>query len=413
MSKNILFLTGCYPKEFDDFYVNNSKVMPQNAANVLSWRIIEGLVANIPNNFKVLTCPFIGYFPKGFTKLFIKDAKWQVGDIVNDQLGFINIKGLETFIKSERIYRYVRKWYKESKNNRAILIYSHYAGFLRAAGKIKKRMPDIHLSCLVTDMNELDERKDLMGIKGKIKGIPRSIMIKTTYKNLKYIDSFVLLAEKMKEYLGVGQRPYCIVEGICDSSVNFNHVDIRKDFEKNQKEFRVVYTGTLHKRYGVVTLANAFNEIKDKNVVLYICGSGDGEEAVRAISENNSSVKFLGVLPHGQALELQKSADLLVNSMPNFGLHTALSFPSKTMEYMVMGKPVACFKVEGIPNEYDEYLLYFEEFKAEKMAKKILEISNLPSEEIKEISKRNRDFVIKNKSPQVQVEKIIKLMEGK
>ncbi len=413
MNKNILFITGCYPKEFNDFYIDNSKVMPQNAANVLSWRIIEGLQKNVPHGFKVLTCPFIGYFPNGFKKLLIKDAEWKVGEVINDQLGFINIKGLETFIKSERIYRYVRRWYKASENNRAILLYSHYAGFLRAAGKIRRRMPDMHISCLVTDMNELDERKDLQGLKGKIKGIPRQIMINTTYKNLKHISSFVLLAEKMKEYLGVGDRPYVIVEGICDSAMDPEKIEFESVFPKEKNEFRVVYTGTLHKRYGVVTLARAFQKLQDKkNVSLYICGSGDGLAEVEEISRTTESVHFLGTLAHSKALSLQKSADLLVNSMPNFGIHTALSFPSKTMEYMVMGRPVACFKVDGIPDEYDDYLMYFEEYTADSMAERIAKIAGYSSEKLQEIAERNKNFAKAFKCPQVQVEKIVNLLEG-
>ena len=412
MKSNLLFLNGCYPKESDNYFVNNSNVMPQNAANVLAWRIIEGLELNIPGRFKVLTCPFIGYYPKGFKKLFIKDSIWSHNGKDKDQLlGFINIKGLETWIKSVRVYKYVKKWYKLSKENRHMLIYSHYAGFMRAAGKIKRHMPDMHITCLVTDMNEMDERKDLMGIKGKIKGIPRAIMIRITYKNLKYISSFVLLAEKMKEYLKVGTRPYIVVEGIA-APLTYSKIVNNGKFIKKEKEFRVVYTGTLHKRYGAVMLAEAFlNQKVEKNMTLYVCGSGDGEYIVKALSEKAPNIHYLGVVAHEDAIALQESADLLVNSMPNFGIHTALSFPSKTMEYMIMGKPMACFKVEGIPDEYDEYLMYFEEETAESIAKKVNEIAKLPKETLTEIGRKNNNFVKTNKNPLVQVKRILDMLD--
>ena len=407
-----MFVTGCYPKEFGDYYVVNSKVMPQNAANVLSWRIIEGLEENIPGKFQILTSPFIGYFPRGFKKLLIRDKAWSHNGQDKDyQLGFINIKGLETYIKSERIYRYVRKWYNQSSENRNILFYSHYAGFMRAAGKIKKSMPDIRLIDLVTDMNEMDERQDLMGLKGKIKGIPRAIMIRTTYANLKYLDGFVLLAERMKEYLKVGTRPYVIIEGISDANAEKS----QDCSERNEiaKTFRVVYTGTLHKRYGSVMLAEAVSQIDSaENIELYMCGSGDGEEEVRRIAEGSTNVHYLGVLPHDKAIALQATGHLLVNSMPNFGIHTALSFPSKTMEYMVMGKPVACFKVDGIPNEYDDYLMYFDLATAGSIAKKIVDISKMDRDELRRIGKRNRMFVMEHKTPRVQVKKILDMLDN-
>ncbi|OUO70301.1 glycosyltransferase family 4 protein [Thomasclavelia spiroformis] len=411
MDGNLLFLTGCYPKEMGNYFEINSKVMPQNAMNVLSWRIIEGLEANIPGRFTVVSCPFIGYYPKGFTKLKIKDFEWSHNQKDKDiLLGFFNIKGLETLQKSERIFKYIQKWYKLSINNRHVLIYSHYAGFLRAAGKIKKNMPDMHITCIVTDMNELDERKDLIGLKGKIKGLPRAIMIKTTYKNLKYITSFVILADKMKEPLNIGNRPYVVVEGISDQNVI--QVLDSNEFKKEKKFFRVVYTGTLHKRYGAIALAKAIESLKNTNIELYVCGSGDGEYDVAEISKRTSNIHYLGVLSHDKAIELQATADLLVNSMPNFGIHTALSFPSKTMEYMVMGKPVLCFKVDGIPDDYDDYLIYFEKFEIKSMASTILKISTWDSRYLKEIGVKNRQYVLKNKTPSIQIKKILHMLEN-
>lgn len=410
MKGNLLFLTGCYPKEMGNYFNVNSKVMPQNAMNVLSWRIIEGLEENIPGRFQVLSCPFIGYYPKGFTKLKIDDFEWSHNGKDKDQLlGFINIKGFETWQKSKKIFRYVKKWYAQSKENRHILVYSHYAGFLRAAGLIKRAMPDMSITCLVTDMNEMDERKDLMGIKGKIKGIPRSVMIHITYSNLKYLSSFVLLAEGMKVPLKVGNRPYVVVEGIADKNVNRLSSSVK--FAKSVDEFRVVYTGTLHKRYGAVMLAEAIQGLKNTSVKLYICGSGDGENEIAKISENCNRIEFLGVVPHNEAIELQSTADLLVNSMPNFGIHTELSFPSKTMEYMAMGKPVACFKVKGIPDEYDGHLIYFEEESSVGIAKKIIEISTMKRNKLESIGIENRKFVMENKTPKIQVAHILDMLE--
>ena len=149
---------------------------------------------------------------------------------------------------------------------------------MRAAGKLKKRLPDLALTCLVTDMNELDERKDLQGLKGKLKGLPRKIMIDTTYKNLKYIDSFVLLADKMKEPLRVGDRPYVVVEGIANTQLAKEGAAPASEdrFPKEENEFRVVYTGTLHKRYGSVMLTEAFSRISDKTVTCTCAATGTG-----------------------------------------------------------------------------------------------------------------------------------------
>lgn len=409
--QSVLFVTGCYPKDNDYFRIN-SIVAPQNAADVLSWRFIDGFDENLGKSFRVLTAPFIGYYPKGFKKLMIHDRTWSHKEGASDELlGFVNIKGIETIIKRYRIYRYAKKWYEESKHNRAIVFYSHYAGFMSAAGLIKRKMPDVHLACIVTDMNEMDPREDLEGIKGKIKGIPRQIMINTTYKNLKYISSFILLAEPMKEPLGVGDRPYTIVEGIADTMHADKPID-QSHFSRKDGEFRVVYTGTLHKRYGALNLANAVKCIDDENVHLWLCGSGDAVEEMKELVKDDDRIHFLGTIDNEKAIALQSSADLLVNSMPNFGIHTSLSFPSKTMEYMLRGKPVLCYKVPGIPDEYDQYLKYFTSERPEVMAKDIMKIAMMSHEERDLLGKQNKAFVMEHKGPVVQVRKVIEMLFG-
>ena len=119
---------------------------------------------------------------------------------------------------------------------------------------------------------------------------------------------------------------------------------------------------------------------------------------------------IISVLKHEDAIRLQSSADLLVNSMPEFGIHTALSFPSKTMEYMILGKPVACFKVRGIPDEYDGYLTYFEEETPQSMAETIEKMKKLGAEKLAELGRRNQEFVLAHKGPKTQVSKILDMM---
>ena len=410
--KPVLFVTGCYPKDNDYFRVHTI-VAPQNAADVLSWRFIDGFDENLGDNFRVLTAPFIGYYPRGFKKLMIHDRVWSHKEGASDVLlGFVNIKGLETIIKRYRIYNYVKNWYKESENNRAVVFYSHYAGFMSAAGMIKRKMPDMHLTCIVTDMNEMDPREDLKGFRGRIKGIPRQMMINTTYKNLKYLSSFVLLAEPMKEPLGVGDRPYTIIEGIADTMHADKSVD-QSYFPRKDSEFRVVYTGTLHKRYGALNLVNAVKCIADKNVHLWVCGSGDAVEELKEQVKDDDRIHFLGVVENEKAISLQSSADLLVNSMPNFGIHASLSFPSKTMEYMLREKPVLCFKVPGIPDEYDQYLKYFASEEPKVMAEDIMKIAMMSTEERVMLGKRNKAFVMVHKGSRVQVAKVINMLFGK
>ena len=112
------------------------------------------------------------------------------------------------------------------------------------------------------------------------------------------------------------------------------------------------------------------------------------------------------MLPNDDVIILQQSADLLVNSMPNFGRHTELSFPSKLMEYMVQGRPVMCHRVPGIPYEYDDYLMYFNDESVEGITKSLIEFSNMSFEQKKRIGEANRRFIIENKNQFFQAYRI-------
>ena len=65
----------------------------------------------------------------------------------------------------------------------------------------------------------------------------------------------------------------------------------------------------------------------------------------------------MGQVSLNEARALQKTADVLVNPRLNEGEYTKYSFPSKTMEYLSTGRPVVCYKLDGIPDEYDKHLM--------------------------------------------------------
>lgn len=68
---------------------------------------------------------------------------------------------------------------------------------------------------------------------------------------------------------------------------------------------------------------------------------------------------------------------------------------------------MACFKVRGIPDEYDVYLDYFEEETPQAMAKKIEELKGKGREVLAQMGKKNQEFVLAHKNPKTQVAKIL------
>ena len=78
---------------------------------------------------------------------------------------------------------------------------------------------------------------------------------------------------------------------------------------------------------------------------------------------------------------------------------------------MMSGVPVLMYKLDGIPNEYDELFLRINT--KQDFSDMIRFAVNLPDNELKAIGKKAQLFILKNKSSQVQTKKLISMISGK
>ena len=67
------------------------------------------------------------------------------------------------------------------------------------------------------------------------------------------------------------------------------------------------------------------------------------------------------------------------------------------------------YKLDGIPDEYDNYLNYVPDDSMEALRDKIIQVCELSDDERREMGQKARDFVLKEKNSVVQTKKIIDL----
>ena len=168
-----------------------------------------------------------------------------------------------------------------------------------------------------------------------------------------------------------------------------------------------MYTGRLNRRYGLELLLQAVKEWQDTDVELWLCGSGEMEEEIRSYAAQDPRIRFFGFLPHEETVRLQRQATVLVNPRTNQGEYTKYSFPSKTMEYMASGRPVMMFRLDGMPEEYDAFLAYIPEESAESVRNTMRSLKERDPAELDAIGARGREFVLKNKNRNVQMQRVL------
>lgn len=198
-------------------------------------------------------------------------------------------------------------------------------------------------------------------------------------------------------------KNYTVVEGIAPKPET---AAITKSKDKT-----ILYTGTLNRRYGVMDLVNAFRMIKDENYKLIICGGGESREEIINAAKEDPRIIFKGQVTRAEALRLQSEARLLVNPRRNNEEFTKYSFPSKNLEYLASGTPLAAFKLDGIPEEYDDYIFYINGGSTEEMSKTLYEICEMSDNELFDFAQKARAFVSEQKNAKTQVKKILDLIE--
>lgn len=274
-----------------------------------------------------------------------------------------------------------------------IFIYSIITPLLFAAQRYKRTHPSVKIIEMITDLPQYMSSNSSICYR-----IAKRIKTTVDYHLMNCVDGYALLSLVMAEEIPTRNKPIVQIEGIYDNNFTIN--------QGGHKKKTILYSGNLGRRYGIVDLLEAFTRTSI-DYKLHICGVGDGAEDVKRYAEKDNRIVFLGSLPRNEVLRLQGEATLLINPRHRTDAFTRYSFPSKTMEYMASGTPTLMSPLDCLPEDYKEHLYLFDNESVEGMARKIEEICSKPQEELDAFGKAASEFILKNKTPEAQVRKML------
>lgn len=372
----IIYVSSLMSNKKMNYIINNSICKPLQSIQRYHRLLCEGLVNN---NCQVKT---ISALP--ISNSVSKQKNWhsekEIENGVNYQyLPFINIPIIRQLFLFIFTFFYSIKEIIKKKD--VIFICDVLNTSISISALFACKLFGIKCTGIVTDMpSDMKESKKM------------SIFLNNTFLSL--YDSYVFLTEYMNDKINKKNKPYLIIEGICEKVENIKVV--KSDY--------IMYAGGLYDRYGLKYLIEGFEEAKLQDIKLKIFGMGPLEEEIKQIK--NPNIIYGGVLTNDEILTFEKESLLLINPRYSNEEYTKYSFPSKNMEYMSSATPVLTTKLKGIPEEYFDYTYQIEEESKEGIKTKLIEIFNKPKKTLEEFGKKAQSFVLEKKNKDCQAKKL-------
>lgn len=403
----ILFVSGLYPIQKIEELRKLSHNELQSAPNVYQWAVLEGLLKN-EVDVEVISFPFLPCFPMKYSRIYTPDSDIFIGDIkVGKMLSYNAFVLCKQYSIANKLRMYLKHWLDhnyEKEQDIWILSYTPYSCFAKPIIELKNEYPRIKYCAIIADLvDDATNSSFDLSIPKRLQAIMEQKAVWASYEG---IDKFVLLSKQMEEKIPYAKGKSIVVEGLV-SNVDNESVNLKINDSKI-----VLYTGSLQDFTGVLDLVEAFRTTSDNTFKLVICGKGPLEHIIKSHSEEDSRIEYVGNIPREEAVLLQKQATILVNPRKPTNTLTRYSFPSKTMEYMASGTPMLGYKLEGIPEEYYEYMFIPKDLTRETLADSLNNILSLSPQELRAFGIKAKEFIREKKEASRQMHRLLQFLEA-
>lgn len=328
----------------------------------------------------------------------IDEVVWEHKEGSRDiSVGYLNDKYINRVNCKYAMMREADVWYQERYQGGEvdIFVYSMRSAPMATAVKLKRKIPNSRIFLIITDLPQFMD----LG-QSKLKSILKKIDWIEIKRLLSKFDGYILYTKTMADYLKIDPKKWILMEGSYASFEN-------KTLSIPRKQKALMYSGKLDKEYGIDLLVNAFMEIKDESLELWLTGGGNAVNFIKEKAVQDHRIKYYGFLPTREdVISLQQQAVLLLNMRLPSEKASNYCFPSKLFEYMVTGVPVLTFKIGGIPDEYYKYLYVVENEDKNSLIQAIQDTMNLNPEELESKGQQAKNYVLSEKTSEAQAKRI-------
>lgn len=328
----------------------------------------------------------------------------RVGKVVEviDGISYYHLSSWRVpFFKHLLEYHHSKRQIKKLITKDSVIICNAMDEFLTYAAINVAKRKGVKICGVVTDVPGYTS-----GAVGKsigLKGYFLRQLLKISISSSKLYDAYLLLAEAMNVIVNPHNRPYVVIEGFCDSQMQY----VTNSLENKTRPKVLMYAGGIHKEYGIQNLVEAFLTIDAPDWQLVIYGMGNYREELMSICKTHQNVIYKGVATNDIIIQEQIKASLLVNPRPTNEEFVKYSFPSKTLECMASGTPLITTHLPSMPVEYDPYVYFFDDESLKGLVEALASVMRLSPEVLHEKGLLAKSFVLNEKNNNKQAEKLM------
>lgn len=389
MEKKYIYIGYCVPKENEKDASGLSV-----AGNKMQLNIIQELSKYSDMQLYPITIYPCASYSKDKRLIYKKNILKLCNSYSAIQVGFINIpigkqmcQIIGTFFTVKSL---VRKF-----PDAEIITFNMYPQVGTPAKWIKKIYGNRIVSIVADLPIAIEKKKNIMA------NALMSIFNAITKKNLKNVDKAIVLNENAVKYF-LATKSYIVVEGGIEVSPceknDFSIVDYV------HRESIIVYSGALVEYNGIYNLIQAMKLVQ-ADVTLRIYGDGPLRGIVEEAAREQSKIEYMGVVSNEQMMQLQRQAYILINPRPVDDPISKVTFPSKIFEYLMSGTVVMTTKLSGFTNEYLDKMFFMDD-DPRSIADEIDKCMQIPYEKMNDMAVKAHDFVVEEKSWEIQGKKI-------
>lgn len=384
---NILYLSNASSsKKYDEIFCKN-----QNYACQQSYKFNKLLAEGFAeNNCDITMITGLSVNDKNTSRKIFHYSEDSENNVNYQYLSFLNFKYIRQALIYVNAIKQIKKWMKQKGHGAIVCDVLNYM-LLKAAIKCCKNNSRFQLVGIVTDLPEILSSK-LSSKEKKHNALIRKC------------DKFILLTAEMYSKLEIKNKSFIVIEGICNKKME----EVDNTLENKYEKLVVLYSGLLHKKYGIKNLVNGFILANIPNTELHIYGDGDWKNELINIQSKNPNIKYFGIKDNEYVVNEQIKATLLVNPRPINEEFVKYSFPSKNLEYLASGTPMLTTNLPAMPEEYRDYCFVIDGFTEEDIKNSLLKVFANSREYLCEYGLKAKAWVLKNKNNVAQTSRIIK-----